>query len=359
MAKSNTNEVMSIISDLRKSFGGSLPNVSEAGKVCRLILSSPKLNYAFGGGYPIGRITEMFGPESGGKSVLSEYIGGQFQRREDSDQRVVVYIDIEHTFDEHYANVAGLDTSEDVFILVRPLNGEEGFKIAEELIKTGKIAFIVWDSTTATPTASAMEDEYGKRSFGGSALLFSDGLKKLNPYISRFKTSLNLLTQMRAKIGNVRPGMPADAPSGGGYAPRFYASWRGRVSKGEDIMDGLEPIGNQIRLKNVKSKIGFPKRSAELDLYYSTGFNSDAEYVDFASKLGIVEKKGSWFSKPEWDFKGQGSNSLLTFLKDHKDIFEEVKAQINSTFSSFSVLDEQESIDTGTLPEDEIIEDGQ
>jgi recombination protein RecA len=198
-----------------------------------------------------------------------------------------------------------------------------------------------------------MEDEFGKASFGASAKLFSEGLKKLNPYISRFHVSLILVTQMRAKIGFIGHG-PTDTPSGGGFAPRFYASWRARVSKGEEIVDGKEVIGNQIKIKNSKSKICYPKREAILDLFYGTGFNADAEYIDFIVQLGIVKKKGAWYSQDEWGFKGQGAASLLNFLKDRRELFEKVKAEVNKTFATFSILDEADAESTDA----DLAEDG-
>lgn len=163
MAK-NSN-ILGVINDMKEKYGQSVPQAKEAGTVKRLVMSSPKLNHIFSGGYPIGRITEMYGSESSGKSVLSYYIGGQFQQRTDNDQRTVVYVDMEHAFDFKYATTVGLNCNEN-FVLVQPLNGEEGFTIVDSLVKTGEVGFIVWDSTTTTPTAAAMEDEFGKRCVG-------------------------------------------------------------------------------------------------------------------------------------------------------------------------------------------------
>jgi recombination protein RecA len=339
------SEFDSLLKKLKKDYSAALPKVSEAGKVSRLILDSPQLNYAFGGGYPIGRITEFYGPESGGKTVLACYIGSQFQKRSDNDKRIVVYVDMEHTFDEAYARTAGLDLNDDVFVFVRPLNGEEGFTIVEDLVKTGAVGLVVWDSIAATPSASAMADEFGKANFGGTAKVFSDGLKKINPYVSRFQTPLLLINQIRAKIGGM-PGFGPQESTNGGYAPKFYASWRARVSKMEDITDKKTVIGNQIKVKNVKSKICPPKRTAQLDLLYASGFNPDAEYIGFIKKLDMVTTKGAgWMSNDDWGFKGQGDAALLDFMKNHPDIFAKAKDIINSTFTGHSVLDESETVD--------------
>lgn len=179
-------------------------------------------------------------------------------------------------------------------------------------------------------------------SFGGGGKLFSEGLKKLNPYVARNNVGLILLRQMRAKVGSMPSYGPPDTAAGGGYAPEFYASWRARVSKVEDIMDKTEVIGNSIKVKNVKSKIGFPKRSAILDLYYGSGFNPEAEYMDFIIDLGIVQKKASWLSNEQWGFKGQGQKSLLEFLQGKPDLFDEVKKEVNSLFEKHSMLDDNE-----------------
>lgn len=352
MAKEKkTGAMLSTIDELRKTYGRSLPDVKDAGVVKRLVLNSPKLNYLFGGGFPLNRFIEVFGSESAGKSIFASYVGGNIQKRTDNNQKTVLYVDMEYSFDKNYAENAGLDCSDDKFIFVQPLNGEEAFGIMEDLIKTQQIGLIIYDSTSTTPTAAAMEEDYGKKSFGGAGLLFSEGLKKLNPYVARYNTPVILLTQMRAKIGFQSYG-PPDAPSGGGYAPRFYASWRARLNKSEDIMNGDEVIGNKIKVKNVKSKIGYPKRSAELDLYYNSGFNSDAEYIDFMVSLGIVEKKGGWYSNEEWGLKVQGADKLLPYLYDNPDKFEEVKKTVNDTFNTHSILDSQESQE-----EEEIFED--
>lgn len=339
---------LSDISDnMRKDFKEALPSVKEAGNVKRLVMSSPKMNYIFGGGFPLGRIVELHGSPSSGKSVLSSYIGGQFQKRTDGGPKGVLYIDMEYTFDEAYANNVGLLTDADHFVFVQPLNGEEAFTMIQNYIQTGQIGLIIYDSITVTPTAAQMEDDFGKKTFGSGGLLFSEGLKKLNPYLARFKTSMIMLRQMRAKVGFQSYG-PPDQAAGGGMAPEFYASWRARVSKGDEITDKTEVIGNFIKIKNVKSKIGFPKRTAELELHYGSGFSPDAEYIDFIIDLGIVKKSGSWISQDDWGLKIQGKDALLKYLQENKDIFEACKKQVNETFSHHSVLDEKDASEDET-----------
>jgi recombination protein RecA len=343
------------IDKLRKEYGKSLPDVLVAGAVKRLVLSSPKLNYIFGGGYPIGRITEFFGPESGGKTVLSCYIGGEVQKRKDNMPPLVIFVDMEHTFDVNYASTAGLSPDEDKLVFIHPKYGEEGFDICQRLIETGEVGLIIWDSIAETPSAAVMEDEYGKASFGATAKLFAEGLKKFNPYLSRYDTSMILLNQVRADIGGWSPhGGPAEKTTGG-YAPKFYASWRGRVSRVEDIVDSKKTIlGMKMRVKGVKSKIGIPKRSCELELYYATGFNPFLEYIDYFVELGIVDKAGSWYSY-EGERLGQGIDSVSTYFHEHKDAFEAMKQTVNDSFIQHTVLDEKEQDDPVAEEEDKIL----
>jgi hypothetical protein len=192
-------------------------------------------------------------------------------------------------------------------------------------------------------------------SFGGTAKVFAEGLKKLNPILSRYETSMILINQLRAKIGGFS-GFGPPEHTAGGYAPKYFASWRGKVSKADDILDKTEVIGNTIKVRNVKSKIGFPKRSAILDLYYGTGFNPEAEYLDFIIDLGLVTKKGSWLSQEEWGFKGQGQASLLEFLQNNKEIFDKCKKDVNDLFSKHSMLDDNEAPDPEAEEELNIID---
>jgi protein RecA len=343
-----------IIDKLKKTYKGALPDVSEAGVVKRLILSSPKMNYIFGGGFPLQRMIQFYGPESGGKTVLASYIAGQFQKRTDGGNKLVIFVDMEHTFDLNYAKTVGCDTVEN-FAFIRPLNGEEGFTIVEELVKDCNVGLIIWDSIAATPSASQMADEYGKASFGGTAKVFADGLKKLNPYLSRFNSAMILTNQVRAQIGGYIPPGGTGENITGGKAHRFYSSWMARVSRSQDYLDKKEIIGNGIRIKNTKSKVGFPKRSAELDLYYSTGFNPDNEYIDFIINLGLVKVAGSWLSNEEWDFKGQGRDSLLEFLRNKPELFDECKDKVNSSFATHTILDEKEADETDSYVAEEEI----
>jgi recombination protein RecA len=360
MAKKKSEDkspVDAMIDELMEKYPESVPDVMTAGQVKRLYLSSPNLNYVFGGGFPLGRVEEMFGPESGGKTVLAASIGGQIQRRTDDGPTRVIYVDVEHTFDINYAIVVGLDPDKKKLTFIHPRNGEEGFEICDRLIQTGEFGLIVWDSIASTPSASVLVSDYGKASFGKTAALFSESLKKFNPYLNRYGTSLLLLNQVRAKIGGQqKPGMPPQENTGGGYAPKFYASWRARVGKTEDIKEGATVIGNKIHVRNVKSKIGFPKRSCDLELYYATGFNPDLEYATFISDLELVDKSGNWYSY-KGDRIGQGRPALLDWLRNNRDTFEEMKIMVNESFKRHSVLDEKEVVEEEAEAEAQALDD--
>lgn len=163
MAEEKQKTSASVLKDLMKDYSQAIVNPYVAGVVERIVLDSPKVNFMFGGGFPIGRIVELFGPESGGKTTISNFIGGCIQRRKDKPhQNKVLFIDMEQTFDARYAETVGLNLEPDVFTLVRPLHGEEGFEIAKALLMTGEYGLIIWDSIASTPSAGSMEDEFGK-----------------------------------------------------------------------------------------------------------------------------------------------------------------------------------------------------
>lgn len=275
-------------------------------------------------------------------TIIASYLGGQIQKQKDVPN-VVCFIDMEHTFDRNYASVVGLDTEDDSkFIFVRPKHGEEGFEIMKSLAETGEIGMFIWDSVASTPSAKALAKEVGSATFGGTASVMADGLKIVNPILSRYKVPSIFLNQLRAKIGGMPGYGPQENMKVGGYALPFYSSWSAKVSRIEDILDKKETIGIKIRVKNTKSKIGIPKRTADLDLYFQTGFNPDMEYIDFIINFGYVQKAGAWLSNEEWGMKVQGRNGLLDYLKTNQDLFESLKKEVNDSFSRTTVLDVQE-----------------
>jgi len=278
---------------------------------------------------------------SAGKTVIAYYVASQFQKRnDDPKKRTVVFVDMEHSFNTKYAQAVGLDPDNN-FILLRPVDGEEGFTVLEELIRTGEIGFVIWDSVAATPSRRAIEAEFGKASFGGTAALMSQALVKINPLFSRYETSCIFVNQVRANLSTFKgfgPGSDENSNSGG-WALKFYSAWRGRVSKGEDIVLNKEVIGNQIKIRNVKSKIGIPKRSIQLDLYYDRGLDTEQEYIGFIIDLEIVHKSGAWLKNEEWKMNVQGRDGLLAWFKDHPDKWVEAKEKVDASFSGSTVLD--------------------
>lgn len=353
------SELDKIYDKLKKTYKDTFSNPSEVGIIKRIPMSSPNINFILGGGFPIGKPLTIFGPESAGKSALAYYIAGQFQKRMDNpNKRTVVYVDMEHAFHQTYAETVGLNTNEN-FILLRPLDGEEGFEIIDGLIRTGEIGLICWDSVASTPSRKIADAEYGKASYWGLASLMSQALVKINPLFSRYETSAIFINQVRAKIGGMVGYYPgADENSNpGGWSLKFYSAWRGRVSKGEDIIINKEVIGNQIKIRNVKSKVGMPKRSIQLDLYYDRGFDVNNEYIDFIINLEFVQKSGAWLSNDEWKMKVQGREGLKEWFRVNPDKWNEAKAKVDSSFSGATILDKIE-IDIPEIPEgSDIIDD--
>jgi len=321
-----------------KKYKEVVADAEEAGTIDRVILDSPNLNYNFGGGFPEGRIIELFGPESGGKSIVAWYIAQHIQRRE--ERNTVAFFDMERTFDKNYARTVGLDLSPEKLLFLRPMDGEQMFEMAHELVATGEIGLIIFDSIAAMPSSRTADADYGKATFGSEAALLSAGLRKLNPYLSKHNTSLIMVNQERDDIGGFSP-VPGMTPTKttGGRAPKFYSSWRARVQRsGKDITEKGVVIGNGIKIKNVKSKIGPPKRVSEMVLYYDRGFDTMDEYVSFIAneEFGLATVRGAWIYGVDGGFlegqKFQGRQKLREFLETNPDTLEKCKFEIIERF---------------------------
>ena len=336
-------KLTTVISKLQKTYKDSFVNVKEAGTIDRLFLSSPQLNFIFGGGFGLGRIYEFYGPESGGKSTLATYIGGEVQKRY-TERPTVVYVDFEHSFDERYANTLGLSTDEDNFIFLRPDCGEDAFMILKSLVEELPIGLIIYDSIATTPSRTEL-DTPNKATFGGPAKAIGAGLKYINPALSRTKTPLILINQERA---NMDP-MAYINSTPGGFAPKYYSSWRGRITRIDDIKEKGSMVGIVSKVRNTKNKIGIPKRAAELELRFASGFDSEGEYIKFLVDLGIVEQRGAWFYQEEWGFKGNGRDTIGAFLKERPELFESVKASVNAMLCGETILDVEKDLN----PEDD------
>ena len=296
-------------------------NVREANLNSYISFSSPNLNYVLGGKFCRGRIMQLFGPESSGKSTISTFIAGEIQKILVDEQPIVLYVDYERTFDPLYAERLGLNLDDDHFMLVQPDTMEDGFEIIEALVKSGKIGLVIFDSETTAPTRSQEESEYGKAGFGPQAKILADSLRKINIQLAKFKTSMIVISQER---DNMDVGSHAIKTTGG-RALKFYSSTRNRVTKIETIEENGETVGIKIRVRNYKNKTGIMFRDAEMTLYFDRGFDVDAEYIDFFLRLGLVIQNGAYFKSDEYGFNCQGRAKLQAWFDEHPDVFEKLK----------------------------------
>jgi len=313
----------------------------EAGKLKRIVLDSPQLNYIFGGAFTIARTYHIFGPYSGGKTSLVNYLCGQLQRKLPSltgrkDQDVVIFVDFERSFVTEYAEQNGLIIDDDKLIFMQPDDIETFVDNAIPMIQTGSIAAVVLDSEAAAPTRVQMIDPAGKANFGAGAKAMADSLRKLNIVCANNDTTYFVISQER---DNMNPQARLPKVTGGQALP-FYASWRGRVTKIDTIESKEETLGINMRVRNYKSKVGIPFRTAEIKLYYKGGFDSDEEYIDFLIKFGIVDLKGSYFTSEKYGFKSiQGRAKLQEWLNAHPTEYGEMKVQVNEFLAKKTELD--------------------
>jgi recombination protein RecA len=276
---------------------------------------SPSLDIAVGiGGIPKGRVTEIYGPESSGKTTLALHVVGECQKQ----GGVAAFIDAEHALDVKYAARLGVNTEE--LLVSQPDTGEQALEIADMLVRSGAVDVIVIDSVAALVPRAEIEGEMGDHHVGLQARLMSQALRKLTGNLARSQTSMIFINQIRMKIG-VMFGNPET--TSGGNALKFYASLRLDVRRIGQIKDGNESIGNRVRVKVVKNKCAPPFRQAEFDLMYNQGISREGDILDRAAEAGIIEKSGTWFSF-EGTRMGQGRENAKRFLRDNPEIFEGV-----------------------------------
>ena len=277
------------------------------------------LNRALGvGGYPRGRIIEIYGPESSGKTTLAIHAMAEVQRQ----GGIAAIIDAEHAFDRFYAEKLGVDT--DNLLIAQPDCGEQALDIADELIRSSAVDLVVIDSVAALTPKAEIEGDMGDNKVGLQARLMSQALRKLTATINKTQTTCIFINQLRDKIG-VMFGSPETTT--GGNALKFYASVRLDIRKIGQIKDGDEVIGNQVRVKIVKNKVAPPFKKAEFDLMFNEGISREGEIVDMAVEAGIVQKSGSWFSYNDSKL-AQGRDAVKNVLKENPDLAEELEAQI-------------------------------
>ena len=280
---------------------------------------SMALDAALGvGGYPKGRIIEIYGPESSGKTTLAIHAIAEAQKA----GGIAAFIDAEHAFDRFYAEKLGVNIDE--LLISQPDNGEQALEIADQLIRSSAIDIIVVDSVAALTPKAEIEGDMGDNRVGLQARLMSQALRKLTSTISKTKTTCIFINQLREKIG-VMFGNPETTT--GGNALKFYSSVRMDIRRVTTLKDGDTPIGNQVRVKVVKNKVAPPFRKAEFEITFGEGISHIAEIVDLGTELGIIKKSGSWFSYGETKI-GQGREAVKRMLEDNPELCEELEAKI-------------------------------
>ena len=307
---------------IEKNFGkGSIMKLGDENvqQVEVIPTGSIALNAALGvGGYPKGRIIEIYGPESSGKTTLAIHAIAEAQKA----GGIAAFIDAEHAFDRFYASKLGVDV--DNLWISQPDNGEQALEIAEQLIRSSAIDIIVIDSVAALTPKAEIEGDMGDNKVGLQARLMSQALRKLTSAISKTNTTCIFINQLREKIG-VMFGNPETTT--GGNALKFYASVRLDIRRATQLKDGEEVIGNQTRVKVVKNKVSPPFRKAEFDIMFGEGISRAGEIIDLGAELGIIKKSGSWYSYNDTKL-GQGRDASKQVIQDNPELAEELEGLI-------------------------------
>lgn len=297
--------------------------------VAAIPTGSMTLDMALGiGGVPRGRIVEVYGPESSGKTTVALHIAAEAQKLGGE----VAFIDVEHALDPVYAKSLGVDI--DSLLVSQPDSGEQALEIAEALVRSGAIDCIVLDSVAAMVTKAEIDGEMGDAHVGQLARLMSQAMRKLTSVISKSNCVAVFINQIREKIGVIY-GNPETTP--GGRALKFYSSVRIEVRRGEQIKQGSEVIGNRTRCKVVKNKVAPPFKECEFDIMYGTGISRVGEILDMAVDLGIAKKGGSWFSYNDLKL-GQGRDNSKDFLMQNVDLMNEIEGLIKEKVKNGAVL---------------------
>ena len=313
-----------VMEKIEKDFGkGSIMRMSsaEVADVQVIPTGSITLDMALGvGGYPKGRVIEIYGPESSGKTTLAIHAIAEAQKA----GGIAAFIDAEHAFDSSYAQQLGVDV--DNLLISQPDNGEQALELADSLIRSSAIDIIVIDSVAALTPKAEIEGEMGDAKMGLQARLMSQALRKLTSSISKTKTVCIFINQLRDKIGVVY-GNPETTT--GGNALKFYASVRIDIRRVSVIKDGEEQLGTRTRVKVVKNKVAPPFKKAEFDIMFGEGISKMSELIDLGVKLGIVQKSGAWFNYGDIRL-GQGRDNAKQFLRDNPEIANDIEGQVRA-----------------------------
>lgn len=322
MNKEKLKALQLTMDKIEKSYGkGSIMRLGDRAvdEVSAISSGSLALDLALGvGGYPKGRIIEIFGPESSGKTTLAIHAIAEAQKA----GGIAAIVDAEHAFDPYYAKNLGVNIDE--LLISQPDNGEQALEIVDNLVRSGAIDIVVIDSVAALTPKAELEGEMGDSKMGLQARLMSQALRKLTANISKTKTCCIFINQLREKIG-VMFGNPETTT--GGNALKFYASVRLDIRRIGQVKDGEEVQGNNVRVKVVKNKVAPPFRKAEFDIMYGEGISKSGEIIDLGVLHNIIKKSGSWFSYGETKL-GQGRDSVRALIADNPELSAEIEAKI-------------------------------
>src|SRR4051795_6915333 len=321
-AKAKDAALEAAVTQIEREFGeGALMRLGDKGtvKVESIPTGSLALDLALGiGGVPRGRIVEIFGPESSGKTTLINHIIAQAQAM----GGVCAFIDTEHAIDPVYSRAIGVDTDE--LLVAQPDYGEQALQIADRLIASGAVDVVAIDSVAALTPKAELDGQIGDTTVGLQARLMSQALRKLAGNLNRTKTVCLFTNQIREKIG-VQFGSPETQP--GGRALKFYASQRLDIRRIETLKEGTEAVGNRVRVKVVKNKVAPPFRQAEFDIEYGAGISREGCLLDLALEQDLVQKSGSFFSYGD-ERMGQGRNNVKGYLREHPEVADEIERKI-------------------------------
>jgi len=316
------------LGNIEKAYGkGSIMKLGDNAieKIECISTGSIGLDQALGvGGLPKGRVTEIYGPESSGKTTLALHVIAEAQKK----GGIAAFIDAEHAFDRFYAQKLGVDIEN--LLISQPDNGEQALEITENLIRSGAIDVIVIDSVAALTPKSEIEGEMGDSKMGLQARLMSQALRKLTGTISKTGSVCIFINQLRDKIG-VMFGNPETTT--GGNALKFYSSVRLDIRKMSQIKDGENVTGNRVRVKVVKNKVAPPFRKAEFDIVYGEGISRTGEIIDLGVELNIIKKSGSWFSYGETRL-GQGRDGVCSIIAQNPDLMDELEAKVREALAN-------------------------
>ena len=337
MKKEKDKTLDQVLADIEKQFGkGAIMKLGERGVKNIDVVSSGSLllDQALGvGGFPKGRIIEIFGPESSGKTTIALHAIAEVQKTGGR----AAFIDAEHALDPVYARKLGVDIDE--LLLSQPDTGEQALEIVEALVRSEAMSIIVIDSVAALVPQAEIEGEMGDSHVGLQARLMSQALRKLSGIINKTNTICIFINQLREKVG-VMFGNPETTP--GGRALKFYSTVRLDVRRGEQIKVGGDVLGNKTNIKVVKNKVAPPFKTAEVEIMYGEGISKVGEIIDLASNLGIIDKSGAWFSY-KGEKIGQGKENVKLVLKNNPAMYKEIEDKVRK--SLFSNPDEAEKIE--------------